>query len=421
MKKSLDICLLCVIAMFSHFVQAQLSVLSYGAKCDGNTNTGSGTNDTAAFQAAANAANNLYMTTGSPVTVQLPTGQSCVVNGTVIIGSGVQFQGPGTIIVVNQSGGTLLFQDANDVGVENITINVISGPGGNDANLSAISWRGTSSNITGRKNIAFRNNTVIDGSWGILVQNDLGTGSVNNVNIQGNTVMSRVAYSNADGIHVAGNVHGITISGNRISNRHDAAIALTSDGSQLVLSGAVVSNNTCIDNVSGLDNSGATYVIWSNNYVRSTAPINNSSNPAARSIVYAGVTPVNVKFIGNYLENYQGTGTDAVAKVDDSGSNLATNVQWVGNTIVGAFSMWIAGNTIALHDNFFSDGATVYVEYDSVNNYPGQNIMIGPNYWMGNGTIYAGGNPGLYSNNSLAHQQANGTLTVIGQSNFRNL
>lgn len=43
--------------------------------------------------------------------------------------------------------------------------------------------------------------------------------------------------------------------------------------------------------------------------------------------------------------------------------------------------------------------------------FPTQDVMIGPNYWMGSGTIRAEGNPGLYLNNSLAEQKANGKIT----------
>jgi len=405
-------------AIFPGIVFGQLSVVSYGAKCNWNGSTG--TDDTAAFQATAIAATNLYNSSGSPVAIQFPTGKSCVVGGTVTIGSGVHFIGPGNIIVPSQAGGTLLFQNADNVAAEGLIINIINGPGGNDANLSAISWRDTSSDTITHTSVAFRNNTIIDGSWGIMATYSSGSGSLQNVDISGNNVMSRTAYTNADGIHVNGNVHGITINGNRVMNRHDAAIALTSGpGTTRILSGAVVSNNTCLENIAGLDNSGASDAIWSNNFVRATTSISNVSNPAARSIPYVGITPLNVKFIGNHLENFQGSGTDVAAKVDDSGSNLETNVDWVGNTIVGTNAMWLAGDTIALHDNFFSSGAIVTVSYDGVNNYPGKNIMIGFNYWMGAGTINATGNPGLYVNNSLAHQQANGIITVNGQGNFR--
>src|ERR1035441_5063091 len=83
----------------------QLSVLTYGAKC--NWNGSSGTDDTTAFLGAAKAANTLYNATEAVVSVQLPAGQACVVDGLVTVGSGVHFVGPGTIIVQNQSGATL--------------------------------------------------------------------------------------------------------------------------------------------------------------------------------------------------------------------------------------------------------------------------------------------------------------------------
>ena len=262
-------------------------------------------------------------------------------------------------------------------------------------------------------------NTVTDGSWGILVTYDLGSGSLQDVDISDNTIASRTAYTNADGIHVNGNVHDITINGNRISNRHDAAIGLSSGpGKQRMLRGAVVSNNVCTENIAGLDDSGASDAVWKNNTVRATTLI-KGSNPAARSITYVGSTPVNVKFIGNEFENFQGPGTEPTVKVDNHGSNLVTNVEWTGNTIAGTKAMWLAGNTISVNKNTFSPGATIVIAYDGDNQYPGANIRIGMNYWKGSGTISAPGNPSLYKNLHLARQQAAGTIKVVGQSNFR--
>jgi hypothetical protein len=387
-------------------------VTSYGAQCNSSAISGGGTDDTAAFTSAATAAGAAYSTTGVSQVVTLPAGSPCRVDGTVTIGSGVVFEGPGAIVVTNQTVYTLLFVNADYSGVENLTVRVLAGTAGNTS-LSAVHWTDTASDTAAHIHFFARNNTVIDGDWGIYVFYGNGTGSLQDVDISGNTIISRSVYTNNDGIHVNGNVHGITINGNRVSNRGDAAIALTSGpGASRTLSGAVVSNNLCLNDITGLDNSGASNVIWSNNYVQSTAPISNYSNPAARSIVYVGLTPQNVKFIGNYLQNYQGTGTDPVAKVDDTGSNAVTNVEWASNTLVGAYSLWLAANTVAVHDNIFSPNATIDVEYDPYNNYPGQNIMIGANYWMSSGTINATGNPGLYINNSVAKQQANGTITI---------
>jgi hypothetical protein len=185
-----------------------------------------------------------------------------------------------------------------------------------------------------------------------------------------------------------------------------------------MLSGAVVSNNICTENFVGLDDSGASDAIWKNNIVHATS-LTKGSNPAARSITYLGATPVNVKFIGNEFENFQGPGTEPTVKVDNHGSNLVTNVEWTGNTIAGTKAMWLAGNTITVNRNTFSPDATIWIEYDADHLYPGENIRIGLNYWKGSGTISAPGNPSLYKNLHLARQQAAGTIKVVGQSNFR--
>jgi hypothetical protein len=400
------------------------SVTNYGAACNSNAVNGGGTDDTAAFTAATGAANVAFVATGAPQIVVLPVGSPCRVSGTVVIGSGVVIEGPGTIVVPKQTGGTLLFQNADYSGVENLTITMLTKSAGNDANLSAISWRDTTGDAAAHVHFFARNNTVVDGSWGILVVDDMGKGALRDVDISGNTITSGnpAAYENADGIHVAGSVSGITINSNRVLNRGDAAIALTSElGSPShVLSGAVVSNNVCLEDLVGLDNSGATNAIWSNNYVRATLST-NASNPAARSIRYGNVTPVNVKFIGNYLANYQSI--DYAAKVDNAGSDLATDVEWIGNTFNAPNALYLAGNSIVVHDNVFPNGATLSVAYSippkGSEYIPTQNIIIGSNYWTGTGTIKAEGNPSLYVNNHLAEQNANGKITVVGQSNFR--
>jgi hypothetical protein len=395
-------------------------VTSYGAACNPSALNGGGTDDTKAFIAAAMAAHSAYLANGMPQMVVFPSGKPCRIDGTVTISSGVIFEGPGTIVVPVQKVTTLLFQNADNSGVEKLTIKVLSGPGGNNALLSSISWAPTSTDAAQHRHFFARGNTLIDGSWGIFVRYNTGTGSLADVEISNNTVTSSAAgaYTNADGIHVAGRVSGITIGGNHVSNRGDAAIALTSEPGPYVLSGAVVSDNVCLNDLVGLDNSGATNSVWSNNTVRATTTVSQASNPAARSINYLGLPPANVKFIGNYLENYQGEKTDVTAKAENHGSNLVTNVEWTSNTILGTQAMWLAGNTITVSRNTFSPGATIVVSYDGDNHYPGANISIGLNYWKGSGTISAPGNPGLYKNLSLARQQAAGTINVVGQSNF---
>jgi hypothetical protein len=399
---------------------ANFPVTNYGAACNSDATSGGGTDDTKAFIAAVVAASSAYESAGTPQKVTLAPGKACRVDGTVKVSSGVVLEGPGTIVVSYQKLETLKFENADDSGVENVTINVLAGPGGNRAELAVVKWGDTPNDTKQHHNFFARKNTITDGSWGIFVSCDSGSGSLKNVVLSNNVVSSRTAYTNADGIHVNGNVHNITIDGNRISNRHDAAIGLTSGpGKARTLSGAVISNNTCIDDVTGLDNSGGTDAIWENNYVKATATFRDGSNPAARSITYVGLTPANVKFIGNYLENFQGPNTDVAAKVDNNGSDLVSNVEWTGNTIVGTRAMWLSGNTVSVTGNTFSPNATISIAYDGKNQYPSRNISIGKNIWKGPGTISAAGNPALYKNLSLAKQQSSGKITVVGQSNFR--
>ena len=399
---------------------AAFPVTKYGAACNSSEISGGGTDDTAAFNATADAAYAAYAATKSPQVVMLPSGKPCRIDGTVTIGSGVVFEGPGTVIVPAQKVTTLLFQNADNSGVEKLTIKVLSGPGGNNAFLSLISWAPTSTDSSPHTHFFARGNTLIDGSWGIFVRYNTGTGSLTGVDIANNTVTSSAAgaYTNADGIHVAGRVSGITINSNQVSNRGDAAIALTSEPGPYMLSGAVVSNNLCLNDFVGLDNSGATNAVWNHNTVRATTNLSKGSNPAARSITYLGLTPVNVRFIGNEFENFQGPNTEPTVKVDDHGSNRVTNVEWIENTIYGTRAMWLAGNTITVTHNTFSPGASIVISYDGDNHYPGENINIGLNYWKGSGTISAPGNPGLYKNLSLARQQAAGAINVVGQGNF---
>jgi hypothetical protein len=413
--------LLSVAAATPELAIAQISVSSFGAKCDWNG--ANGTDDTAAFNSAAAAANKAYVASGAPSSVLLVPGRSCLIAGTVTLSSGVVVDGAGTLVVPGaQSGPVLQFLNADQSGVQNVTIDILNTTKLNNPDLAAILWIDTKSDSGAHSHFFARDNTIRNGSYGISVFSSIGSGSLQDVDISGNTVASSLVYTNSDGIHVGGNVHGINIRGNRVSNRGDAAVGLTSGpGPEKTLSGAVVSDNICLNDLVGLDNSGGTNAIWSNNYVSATAPASKSSNPAARSMTFVGITPVNVKFIGNYLQNYQGAGTDVAAKTDDTGSNQITGVEWAENTIVGLAAMWLAANTAAVHDNYFSPGATILVEYDGVNNYPGQNIFIGPNYWMGSGTISAPGNPGLYFNNSVTEQHANGIVTIVGRRNFRKL
>jgi hypothetical protein len=76
-----------------------------------------GTDDTAAFNLAASAANKAYVASGAPSSLLLVTGRSCLIAGTVTLGSGVVVEGPGALVVPStQAGPVLQFVNADQVG-----------------------------------------------------------------------------------------------------------------------------------------------------------------------------------------------------------------------------------------------------------------------------------------------------------------
>jgi hypothetical protein len=100
-------------------------------------------------------------------------------------------------------------------GVENAAINILNTTKLNNPYLAAILWIDTKSDSGAHRHFFARDNTIQNGSYGISVFSSIGTGSLEDVDISGNTVTSSAVYTNSDGIHVGGNVHGISIRGNR--------------------------------------------------------------------------------------------------------------------------------------------------------------------------------------------------------------
>lgn len=388
-----------------------VNVRTYGAAC--NWNGSSGTDDTSAFQSAVTAAHSLYMTNNSPVTVKVSG--SCIVNGTVYIGSGVILSGPGEIVVQTQTGGTLFWLNADFGGCQDLTLTFTAAAIGNDANVAAISWRNSSNDTTAHKHWHVRNTTIYgNASWGILVDAYQGgiNSSISDVDISGNSVVSPVIATNSDGIHVAGAAFNVTIRGNRVTNRNDAAIAVTSSAGSVAPQNVIVDDNILTDNKVGLDCSGCQNTIWANNHVTASNTFQGDSDPAARAITFGGIPPLNVKFIGNYLFNTS-TG-EVAAKVDQRPFTGPTNVEWLDNTI-GPRGLLMYANTASISNNTFQSGSSLGVYADpSIN---AQNITIGQNFWQGSGTFIANSNPGFYTGNYMTNQVAPGGLTKNVSSN----
>lgn len=396
----------------------QSSVLGFGAKCDWNGSTG--TDDTAAFQAAADAAANAYKSSRRAQTIALPDG--CVVGGEITYGSGVRWHGHGAIIVPRQIGHTFYAVNANDVAWDNVNITILK-PGTSGAAASAISWFSIN-DPSSQHHVAIRNCQVKNSDWGILVLYNNGTGSLSDVEIAGNTVSSDEIYANGDGIHVAGRVTGIRIHDNHIFNRGDAGIGLTSEdqgAGVYVLSGARVWNNVLTDDLVGLDDSGATNVEWIRNKVKATAARSGAQNPAFRQIYYGSTYPVGVRTIGNYLYSGDNSGSSATVKIDPKvqGQTSWPNVDSVfeKNIIDGPNApLYVRGRGIVVSGNTFMRGGTFMLDYDGGDSQgdPGlltANIVVGPNKWMARGSLVASAGCSLYKNVRVAQQIGAGEVT----------
>ena len=403
---------MCVGQRAAHRGGPQSSVVQFGAKCNWSGSTG--TDDTAAFQTAATAAANAYRSTGRAQTVSFPNG--CVVGGEITYGSGVHWLGHGTIIVPHQIGHTFYAVNADDTAWDSVNITVLK-PGTSGAAASAISW--FSINDPGSQhNVAIRNCRIKNSDWGIFILYNNGSGSLNDVEIAGNTVTSNAIYSNGDGIHVAGRVSGIRVHDNRIVNRGDAGIALTSESpgaGVYVLSGAKVWNNVLINDLVGLDDSGATNVEWTGNTVKATIARIRAQNPAFRQIYYGGAYPVGVRTSRNYFASGDNGGASPAVKIDPKVTGETSwphlNSVFENNVIDGPNApLYVRGRNIVVAGNTFARGGTFTLDYDG-RGVATSDVVIGTNKWMAPGSLAAGAGCALYKNVNVAPQMSRGKLT----------
>jgi hypothetical protein len=386
----------------------------YGAKCDWDGKRG--TDDTAAFEAAATAASASYRKTGRPVVVRV--GTACEVASTVIFGSGVHWTGPGTVYVPNQTRQILLARNADEVSVVGITIEVLGqNCGANNATCSAISWESTANDSQAHTHVSVRNNTIHHANWGILIGYAAGRGSLSDVEIKGNEITSPAPYMDADAIHVGGRVHHFVIIDNRVFNRGDAGVAASSEVGDYVCSDGKIEGNVLIEDQVGLDNSGCTNTIWKGNFVRATIPP-RGSNPAFRSITYLGLKSSNVTALGNYLQNGSGF-EEYAAKVDEIAGKSGTKVSVWGNTIVSPWSLYLRGSLMEIAGNTFAaNNSTVTIDYDGARGVPTDSISIGRNRWLGAGRVRSGNNRNLLTHLNLAPQLVTVPLVYTNRDIF---
>jgi hypothetical protein len=221
---------------------------------------------------------------------------------------------------------------------------------------------------------------------------------------------------------VAGRVSGIRIHDNRIENRGDAGIGLTSEapdtgiGGIYVLSGAKVWNNRLINDLVGLDDSGATHVDWTGNTVKASVPKKSAQNPAFRQIWYGNTYPVAVRASQNYLASGDNGGVSAAVKIDPkvAGQRAWPDIQssFTGNTIDGPNApLYVRGRGVVVSGNTFARGGTVTIDYDGAGAIASENIVVGRNKWMAPGSLAAGAGCALYKNVQVAPQISHGKLT----------
>jgi hypothetical protein len=329
----------------------------------------------------------------------------------------VHWFGQGTLIVPHQTGFTLHAVNADDVAWDHVNITVLK-PGTVGPGASAISWY-SMDDPASQRHVIVRNCTVKNSDWGILVVYSNGKGSLDDVEIAGNTVTSDVIYTNGDGIHVSGRVTGIRIHDNRITNRGDAGIGLTSEshGAGIyVLNGAKVWNNLLIEDLVGLDNSGATNVEWSHNTVKATVAKNGAQNPAFRQIWYGDTYPVSVRAEHNYLASGDNGGVSAAVKIDPKVTGQTSwpdiHSAFEDNTIDGPNApFYVRGRGVTVSGNTFARGGTVTIDYDGAGGIATEDITVGRNTWMAPGTLVLGAGCALYNNVRVAPQVSRGKLT----------
>jgi hypothetical protein len=415
----------CFVATFCSFsaslALSQIDVRDYGAACNWNNVTHTGTDDTAAFNAASSAANIIYLHTGAPINVTVPYG--CEIEHSVVQKSGTHFAGPGSIYVpVNTDSPTFIADMSDDVAITDLEIVALTNssscsPTSNNDLCAAIAWQTSSREAKVKhRSLTFKGNRITNFGWGIVVLAADGTDTVSDVDVEGNTVISSTPYSFADGIHLGGSISGFTISNNYVYGRSDSAIAVTSETDGHLCSGGTITGNIVLENRVGIDDSGCQDLTITGNNVRATTPITNDSNPAFRSIYYGGVTPQRINVTGNTFINYVDPSDDHAAKFDNYGGG-STRFYASFTDNMTSF-IYVRGSSVSVASNTMPPGAGIYLDYDVTNGIPSDGILVGTNNWLGGGQLTAGANPALFTNNHLATQLTAGTITYTNAANF---
>jgi len=166
----------------------------------------------------------------------------------------------------------------------------------------------------------------------------------------------------------------------------------------------------------GLDDSGATHVEWTGNTVKATVARARAQNPAFRQIYYGDTYPVGVRTTHNYLASGGNGGVSPAVKIDPKVTGQTSwpelDSVFADNVIDGPNApLYVRGRGIVISRNTFARGGTVTLDYDGAGRLATENVVLGPNKWMGPGSLNAGAGCALYKNVRMAPQVSRGKLS----------
>lgn len=258
-------------------------------------------------------------------------------------------------------------QNKSDVSILNAHIESTTTSGINDAKAGVFVSSTDNNSI---KNLRLSNSFINDCSWGALYRKEEGTGDLIGAVFNGNIVQSNSAGSKNDGIHVAGRYKSVSMTGNAIHNRGDAALAATMSLSHAGY-GVTVTGNSATDCLVGVDFSGTQYGVEVGNVCYNTFA-HTDSNPSFRGI---NSEDISAKFLvfgpGIALSN-----TSASGEVDgkiDVGGDVAEGI------ITGKITqkLFIDAKNVSIIGNHFIDNASIRIGNNSDNTYIINNTFMG--------------------------------------------
>ncbi len=349
--------------------------------------TGNGiTNDTVDFQETVTNWPKTSLVSGTYKIAQTGTGYNgysiALENDRIISGEGgeVNFAGMGYYALASYS--------KSDIWIDRLKITA-SGHVGNDSASTAVWFSAESADVW---NLCLSFSSIVDSSWGALLRNELGTTSfAYNVRFIGNDVHSTVPNTMADGLHIVGRIKGAVLSANTVQNRGDAGLAVNSSAGNDIY-GVAVTGNASVNNLVGVDVSGASYCTVVGNACYSVID-HSGSNPALRAITYSGRVPQNVTFSSNIAIGNHTTSGEVDVKVTSAGAAVYAHV--CDNQLK---TFYTDASHVSLADNYFVGNGTASFDNNS------GNIHIGTNTWAAEMDISGPGNPGLAGNVTLKKQ-----------------